>query len=40
MDLVVSVRRNRRDPAREYIIRNYEEWKNISVEISTAYKEV
>lgn len=40
MDLVVSVKRNRREPAREYIIRNYDEWKNISGEISTAYKEV
>lgn len=39
-DLVVSVRRNRKDPAKEHIVRNYDEWRNIKIEISTAYKEV
>ena len=40
MDLIVSVRRNRKDPAKEYIVHNYDEWKNIKIEISTAYEEV
>jgi len=39
-DLIVSVRRNRKEPAKEYVIHNHEELQSINTEISTAYKEI
>ena len=39
-DLMVSVRRNRKEPTKEYIIHNYEELQKIEIEISTAYKDI
>ncbi len=39
-DLVVSVRRNRKEPAKEYIIHSSEELQNIKSQITLAYKEI
>ena len=39
-DLIISIRRNRKEPTKEYIIHNYEEFQKIETEISTAYKEI
>ncbi len=39
-DLIVSIRRNRKEPIKEYIIHNYEELQKIETEISTAYEEI
>lgn len=39
-ELIVAIRRNRREPIKEYVIHNYEELQEIKTEISTAYIEI
>lgn len=39
-DLIVSVRRNRKEPSEEYTIHNYEELQRIKKIISAAYEKI
>ena len=39
-ELIVAIRRNRRESIKEYVIHNYEELQEIKTEISTAYIEI
>jgi hypothetical protein len=39
-DLIIEIRKNRKEPAKEYIVRNIQEIQSIESEIKEAYKEI
>ena len=39
-DLIIEIRKNRKEPAKEYIVRNIQEMQSIESEIKEAYKEI
>jgi hypothetical protein len=39
-DLIIEIRKNRKEPAKEYVVSNIQEMQSIESEIKEAYKEI